>query len=318
MVIHIVEQGDSIFSVANEYGVNPDTLAINNGVTGDRNLAIGQALIIVFPLITHIVGRGETLSSIAETHGVSINQLYRNNLVLQGNPLVFPGLELIIEVERDPIGDFMTGGYAYPFIAIPLLNTSLPFMSGLMPFTYGFEPDGSLVPLNDNVLLERASEYGTAPVMHLSTLTEEGVFSVELATNFLNNPDVWSVLINNVLAVIVEKSYYGLDIDFEFLGAENAAAYAEFVTLARETLNTQGYPVMVALAPKTSRDQPGILYEGHDYAALGTAANSVLIMTYEWGYTYPHTSLWRLFIYLNITKDFAYPYGANLLCCRLS
>ena len=43
---------------------------------------------------------------------------------------------------------------------------------------------------------------------------------------------------------------------------------------------------MTALAPKTSDGQPGSLYEGHDYALLGAAADAVLLMTYEWGYTY--------------------------------
>ncbi len=303
MVIHIVQPGETIFSVARQYGVNPNILAVNNGVYGNRNLAIGQTLVIVFPLITHVVRQGETLFSIAQQYGVSLIQLYRNNLVLEGSPLVFPGLELVIEIEREPIGEYMTGGYAYTNIDIPLLNTVLPFMGGLMPFTYGFEPDGSLVMLNDQVLVERANVYGTAPVMHLSTLTEEGVFSEELAANFLNSRELWEVLINNVLTVMRSRGYYGLDIDFEFLGAENAAAYAEFVTYARETLNAQGYPVMVALAPKTSRTQPGVLYEGHDYRALGLAANAVLIMTYEWGYTYDHTCLcWFSFLFRELWK----------------
>ena len=42
----------------------------------------------------------------------------------------------------------------------------------------------------------------------------------------------------------------------------------------------------VALAPKTSAEQPGLLYEGKDYGGLGEAANQVLLMTYEWGYSY--------------------------------
>ena len=32
----------------------------------------------------------------------------------------------------------------------------------------------------------------------------------------------------------------------------------------------------------TSDEQEGVLYEGMDYALLGAAANSVLLMTYEW------------------------------------
>ncbi len=53
-----------------------------------------------------------------------------------------------------------------------------------------------------------------------------------------------------------------------------------------ETMNANGYSVSVDLAPKVSADQPGLLYEGKNYAALGAIANSVLVMTYEWGYTY--------------------------------
>ena len=286
MVIHIVKQGDTIFNVAQQYSVNPDILAVNNGVSGNANLALGQALVVVFPLVTHIVREGETLFSIARDYGVSVNSLYRNNLILESKPVVFTGMELIIESEKNLIGGYMTGGYAYPFISTDLLDSTLPFMSALMPFTYGFKSDGSLVPIDDTVMISRAEVYGTKPVMHLSTLTEEDVFSVELATQFLNNRPVWGTLINNVLAVLRQKGYYGLDVDFEFLGLENAAKYAEFITFARETLNPQGYPVMVALAPKTSVTQPGALYQGHDYNALGQAANTVLIMTYEWGYTF--------------------------------
>lgn len=43
---------------------------------------------------------------------------------------------------------------------------------------------------------------------------------------------------------------------------------------------------MVALAPKTSGTQTGLLYEAHNYALAGNAANLTLLMTYEWGYAY--------------------------------
>jgi len=40
----------------------------------------------------------------------------------------------------------------------------------------------------------------------------------------------------------------------------------------------------VALAPKTSGEMTGLLYEAHDYPAIGAIADLVLLMTYEWGY----------------------------------
>ena len=50
----------------------------------------------------------------------------------------------------------------------------------------------------------------------------------------------------------------------------------------------------VALAPKVRADQTGVLYEGHDYAGMGRAADYCLLMTYEWGYTYGAVSYTHL------------------------
>ena len=74
--------------------------------------------------------------------------------------------------------------------------------------------------------------------------------------------------------------------DFEYILAEDRELFANFVADMTRTLNSYGYQVSVALAPKTSSDQKGLLYEGKDYRLLGEAANKVLLMTYEWGYTY--------------------------------
>ena len=47
-----------------------------------------------------------------------------------------------------------------------------------------------------------------------------------------------------------------------------------------------GYILVSALAPKISAEQEGTLYEAHDYAVHGELMDHVVIMTYEWGYTY--------------------------------
>ena len=74
--------------------------------------------------------------------------------------------------------------------------------------------------------------------------------------------------------------------DFEFIFPEQAQAYGDFIAVLRQRANPLGLEVVVALAPKTSADQAGVLYEGHNYRLLGEAADAVLLMTYEWGYTY--------------------------------
>ena len=85
---------------------------------------------------------------------------------------------------------------------------------------------------------------------------------------------------NNIITTLREKGYRGLDVDFEYVFAEDAAAYADFLASLTQRLNPLGYPVIAALAPKVSADQRGALYEGHDFAAIGAAVNEVLLMTY--------------------------------------
>lgn len=286
MLIHIVKEGETVSAVAARYGISREWLTETNGLVGGGCLSTGQALAIVFPLVTHTVEAGETLYSIASRYGTSMNTLYKNNLHLRGMPEVYAGETLAIQIERTPFGSRDIGGYAYPFINKRILNTALPLMNALIPFTYGFTTEGALVVPDDEPLLARAAVYGTRPVMHLSTLTENGVFSTENGTLLLSDRSLWYVLCDNVIENMSAKGYVGLDVDFEYLGKENAALYAGFIAYLRERLNAVGYTVTVALAPKVRDDQPGILYEGHDYRALGEAADSVLLMTYEWGYTY--------------------------------
>ncbi len=234
----------------------------------------------------YVVRAGDTLTTIGEMFDISARTLSAVNEIPLSSGLVVGQTVVIPSEERSPLRGITVSGYAYPFIETSLLRSVLPFLTYLIPFTYGITPSGGLVDLNDETLLALSREYDTASLMHLSTLTEEGGFDSALADIVLNNAEARQNLIQNVISVIDEKGYFGIDVDFEFIPARNAAAYADFIAELRALLNPSGKTVTVALAPKTSANQRGLLYEGHDYALLGAAADNVLLMTYEWGYTY--------------------------------
>ena len=286
MLIHVVKAGETIYSIAAEYGVNPMRLMQDNSVPANGALAVGQALVIRFPQTLHAVTEGDTLSSIAQQYGTTVRQLYRNNYSLGGRDAIYPGDVLVISYFGEPLGAFVTNGYAYPFIQQNALYAVLPYMSCLTPFTYGVNAEGGLLPLEDAALLSAAEVHGTVPLLHLSTMTEEGNFSNERSTLVLTDPAVQERLIGEILSTVLAKGYRGVDVDFEFILPEQRSAYAAFIQQLRNRLSPLHYPVLVALAPKISADQRGLLYEAHDYAALGAAADFVLLMTYEWGYTY--------------------------------
>ena len=286
MTIHVVQAGETVGSIAESYGVDPARLAADNAVPPSGALAVGQTLVVRFPRQVHAVRAGETLASIAEAYGTTVRRLWQNNWPLGGGAALQPGQVLVISYFDEPLGAAAFNGYAYPYIDMSLLDAELPYLTYLTPFTYGITADGDLLQLEDDALLSAARQRGVRPVMHLSTMTETGQFDTQRATLVLTDSAVQDRLVDQVQQTLRRRGYAGLDVDFEFLPGQLAAAYAAFIDALRQRLNPLGWPVIVALAPKSSAEQRGLLYEAHDYAALSRAANAVLLMTYEWGYTY--------------------------------
>lgn len=284
MVIHVVRPGETLSSVARQYSVDPALLAVLNGVAGDGRLAAGQALLVRKARLFHIVMPGDTLWSIARKYDVSLRSLYRNNYWLYGNPDIWPGQVLVIRYQDDQRPSVLTTSYAYPFILARLLSATLPYMTAMAPFTYGLDKDGDLRPLEDERLVAETVRLGAAPLMHLSNLTENDVFSPERSALVLFDPEKQAALTAQILAIMEQKGYRGLDVDFENLPAEQRAPYARFLAGLKEKLAPMGWPLMAAVAPKVRDDQPGQLYEGHGYPELGEAVDYLLLMTYEWGY----------------------------------
>ena len=286
MTIHVVQAGETVGSIAESYGVDPARLAADNAVPPSGALAVGQTLVVRFPRQVHAVRAGETLASIAEAYGTTVRRLWQNNWPLGGGAALQPGQVLVISYFDEPLGAAAFNGYAYPYIDMSLLNAELPYLTYLTPFTYGITADGDLLQLEDDALLSAARQRGVRPVMHLSTMTETGQFDTQRATLVLTDSAVQDRLVDQVQQTLRRRGYAGLDVDFEFLPGQLAAAYAAFLARLRRLLNSQGFFLWAALAPKTSARQAGLLYEGHDYAAVGAAVDGVLLMTYEWGYTY--------------------------------
>ena len=286
MQIHIVRQGETVWSIARLYGVSPQKLIQDNGLSGQGYLVVGQALIVLIPETIHTVKEGESLFSISRLYGISEIELMQKNPVTVISGIVYPGEQLVIRYRDEGDTPVYIYGYVYTNVNENTIKRALPFVSNCAIFGYGFNLDGSLLTINDQNLISTFYRYKTGPFMLITSLTEDGNFDSSLASRLFNDLELQEKVIDNIIIEMREKGYIGLDIDFEFIDAEDRIPYAEFVSNVTTRLNVEGYSVNVDLAPKTSDNQSGSLYEGHDYAALGAASNTVLLMTYEWGYTY--------------------------------
>lgn len=236
----------------------------------------------------YVVQPGDNIDLIAGYYGFPVEQIiYDNQLVYPYRLAVGQALLINNGVEGERREAFFNG-YAYPFISPYVLEQTLPYLSGLCIFSYGFTKEGNLVypQLDDEWMIDMALKYGVSPILTLTPLDEKGRFSNNLITAVVNSTEAVNNLIGQLMEVMQAKGYTGLDIDFEYIIAEDRDLFTTFVAECTRRMNGVGITVSVALAPKTSAEQQGLLYSGKDYGGLGAAANSVLLMTYEWGYTY--------------------------------
>ena len=237
----------------------------------------------------YVVKPGDSVDLIASYYGIPPSTIIYDNQLIYPYPLAIGQALLVNDGESSsPSYPAVVGGYAYPYIREAILEETLPYLTNLHVFSYGFTPDGQLVPpqVDDTFMITAALNSGASPVLTLTPFGPDGHFNNLLITTLVNNEEIIQTLLSNLLSTLLEKGFQGVDIDFEYILPEDRIPFADFVAQVREFLSPYGFHVSVALAPKTSDDQQGVLYEGKDYALLGSAADSVLLMTYEWGYTY--------------------------------
>jgi len=233
----------------------------------------------------YVVQPGDTLGDLAVRFQTTVQAIQYLNQI-PDSELIIPGQALLIpQPPREGPFSIQVNGYAYPFISPWVLNETLQHLNLLSVFTYGFTEDGMLLPppLNDGWMLDRARDYGVAAALVLAPMDREERFSNVLLQRLLENEAAQDRLLEELAETMAEKGFSELNIDFEFVPAEYRQNLTAFVRKAKEQLP---YDVSICLAPKTSRTQRGLLYEGKDYAALGQVADRLLLMTYEWGYKY--------------------------------
>ena len=288
MPIHVVKSGETIYSIAQLYDVSADRIVYDNELAAQQNLVPGQALLILMTSRVHIVREGQTVEQIAEEYSITVKNLYQNNPFLLNQTYLLEGQSLVISYEGEPLMQGRISGYAYPFIEPYILREVLLYIDEILIFSYGFTAEGELIPpqIDETWVIQEAWNQQVEPILVLTPFAETGTFNSGLIQILSENETVQDNLIENLLETVREKGYVGVDVDFEYIRPEDRVGYADFVNRLRETMNENGYRVSVALAPKTSSYQKGLLYEAMDYHLLGQSANTVFLMTYEWGYTY--------------------------------
>ena len=278
MFIYTVKKGDSVSKLSKEFNINQINIITDNNLVAPYTLLIGQTLIIDVDRLNYKVKENDTFQSLEEEYDIPISKIKSINNISK----LTIGETITFDYKTNKYKGYVNG-YCYQNLSEGTLNKYNKYLSTISPFAYKVKDDGTL----DNFIIGNNIKNDNLPkVMVIANIKEKGGFSSEITHKILNDRRIKSILINNIIFEIKKENYKLLNVDFEYVNEDDKEAFIEFIIDMKAKLNEINKELSVCLAPKTSSFQKGLLYEAHDYQKIGKIADYLIIMTYEWGYTY--------------------------------
>jgi len=284
--IYVVQPGDSLYQIAQRFGVNPHLIFNANELKDLPYLVVGQALVIPTTEVSYTVRAGDSLWSIAQKYGTTPEKIAQLNSLTPPYALQ-PGMVLRIPQRTRSYGYIEVNGYIEPSTADKETATVREvgeYLTYISPFSYQAKADGTLTPINDAAILAESKRHRIAPLLVVTNFAN-GNFDTQLVDKILTDTALQDKLIGSIIYVLQSKGYYGVNVDFERISPENKENYNNFLRRLVVALHPLDYVVSTALAPKTSDAQTGAWHGAHDYKAHGEIVDFVIIMTYEWGWS---------------------------------
>ncbi len=310
MVIHVVQQGDTIQSIADYYRIPVIRLIQDNALENLQRLVIGQSIVIAIPEVTYTVQEGDSLEDIAALFHVTVMQLLMNNPSLSGREFIYPGEILVISYSKK--GKIAVHGNARPNINIEVLSKTLPYLTYLSILNYTATIAGEVITyLDDTQIIEAAKTYGVMPLLLITTLTIQGEANIGIEYDLLLDETFQNNFIENLLRILNVKGYQGVNLSFQYINIANIYLYNAFFTKFTDLLNAQGYSVFVTINPNISNVGGEVSFERVDYSILNNLAQNIIFMNYQWATNInppgPISSIYNLGTFLDYVNNYIPP-----------
>ena len=306
MIIYVVQDGDTIASIADRFGISEARLLRENGLPNPNKLVTGQTIVITNPQEIYIVKEGDNLSEIASRYGIPLMQLYRNNPYLWEREYIYPGEEIVISY--DTIDTIITNAYAFPYIDSKILTKALPYLTYLSILNYKTLRRGEIESFYDDTdIIKIAKEFGVLPIMLVTSVSVRGERDPEMVYEILLNPEYQVRHAQSMLNVMKEKGYYGVNITITFLNNTNQELYLNYLERVASILNKEGYPVFITIDPNFITDGNNLLFEEVNYTQYNRITKETYIMSFYWGTQYgppmPVGSVENISLYVDYLKQ---------------
>jgi len=152
----------------------------------------------------------------------------------------------------------------------------------LSPFWYVMTITGEIVKLNgaeDSMILSFAKIQGISIIPLISNS-----FSSELISSVLNDSALRKNHITNLVKLVQQMNYAGIEINYENLFVKDKEAFVVFLQELKTSLTTLNKQLIVTVHAKTNPFGIWSGAEAHDYVGIGQAADIVRIMGYDYNW----------------------------------
>lgn len=285
MFIHTVRSGETLLSIAKQYRIRLNTIIQLNHIKNPAILVSGQSLIIPSREHIHTVMPGENLWLIAKKYRTTLQTLAEENKIKE-NSHIYPGQKIKIPANSKRFGTIEVNAFIEAKNTpnqCKLIRDLAPYITYLCIFSYRITKEGTVVDINDEHLIATAFQNNVAPLMVISNY-HNGIFDSDIVHCVLSDKSVQNKLIDNIINILKSKKYFGVNIDFEHVLAQDRKLLNSFLEHFKSKLKKYGILLTISVPPKYSDHHTAPRYTAYDYFSHGMTADRVILMTYEWGW----------------------------------
>ena len=153
----------------------------------------------------------------------------------------------------------------------------------ISPFWYHLNDDGTLAPPKDgeNRDIIQFAKDNNIPIIP----TISNSFNGDRVSGIINDPQIKRQSIQNIIDLIREFDYDGIDIDYEGLHSEDKDAFTAFIKDLKEELDHYDKKLTIAIQAKSYPALEKFGDRGQDWPALSQYVDEFRIMTYDYGWS---------------------------------
>lgn len=141
-------------------------------------------------------------------------------------------------------------------------------------------PDGNVDRFTPATAKAIVSKYKQNAQITVSNYGKTNFDGQELQT-ILENPKRSQKLVNNLVGLVKNTPYSGINIDFEQNPPGNAKPFVAFLSALHAALQKEHKTLSIDVPPKTKENAWNA---GYDYSGIGKNVDEVLIMAYDYSY----------------------------------